>query len=446
MRFKRENYGNIAPAGFESEEEYDDFGYLNKKKNYNVKPQVENFKFTLEQACIADDVPRIAHALESGSLDINCYLQNNWTPLFYAAFYGSFNALTYLLQNGADPTIQFDYHNVVMCICNVKSISCNELILLKSLKLLLSIDKIDINAKNTTGMTALMFACKNGLLKLVEYLVDHGADLELKENQNGETALFFAVRSNQVEIVKFLLSRGADKYATDKRHQTIHRIMENKNFVDIITLLDENVEYAQQEENILKDYSCWNKVMTELENGFSLDVVSFLNTLSLKIYASTLQSNKTTFKQLLTGNRNNFANMGIVLTPHQKLLATALKCFHVRPWSPYSLGIKKNEINAETVAHALASITRQLHVLDASLIYLGAQNNRIDQRKGQNAMNNLLKIKITREKIMQLLENKVKISKSDYIGPCMFKIKQKKNINDILFAATAIVLVLLRVV
>lgn len=448
-QFKKKTYVNIVPAGYESDEEYDEFGYLNEKKCYYEASRVEDFKLTLEQACVSNDVPEIIRALESGSLDINCRLQKNWTALMYASAHGSFDAITYLLQNGADPTIHFDFYNVVMCICDFKNVFYDEVILLKSLKLLLSFDNIDINAKNTTGMTALMFACKNGWLTLVEYLVDHGADIEIKEHQSGETALFFAVRNNNDKVVQFLLSRGADKNATDKKHQTVYRIVEIKNFVEISRLLNENIDYDQPEAEklIFKDYSCWNKVMTELENGFSLDVVSFLEALSLNLYADNLQSNNITFKQLLTANRNDLANMGIVLTPHQKLLATAHKYFHIRPWSFYSLGVKKKEINAEIIAHALAGITRQLHVLDASLLYLGAQSYSIDKRKGQNAMDNLLMIKSTREKIMKLLENRqVKVSKSDYIGPCMFKIKQKKNINDILFAATAIILVLLHVV
>jgi len=62
----------------------------------------------------------------------------------------------------------------------------------------------------------------------------------LKDNQSGRTAVFFAIRFNHVHIVKFLLSKGADKEATDKQRQAIYRIVENKNIVDILNLLDIN--------------------------------------------------------------------------------------------------------------------------------------------------------------------------------------------------------------
>lgn len=447
MQFIKKSRVNVIPAGLESDEEYDEFGEFQEKKVYNIVPKVEDFQLTLQEACMTDNVPEIIRALNSQSLDINCYLNNNWTALMFAAFYGSLDAITYLLQNGADPTIDFDCHNVIMCVCNCKSINCNELILLKCLKLLLSFGNININSKDVTGMTALMFACSNGRLKLVEYLIDYGADIEMIDNQFGETALFFAVRFNHVNVVKFLLSRGANKDATDKKHQTICRIVENKYLINISNLLNSDHEDAQSKEYIFEQQTSWNKVLNELENGFPLDVKSFLCTLSMDVYVNKLISNKITFKQLLTGNIDNFANMGITLTPHQKLLVTALKCFHIQPWSNHSLTIKKNQINAEIIAQTIAVIARQLHVLDASLIYLGTQSHGLNQQKGQENMNNLMKIRLTKEKIFKLLSDKqVRISRTDYIGPCKLKIKNKKNINDIVFFATNIILVLLHVV
>ncbi|VVC28052.1 Hypothetical protein CINCED_3A004723 [Cinara cedri] len=444
MKYKKTT--NIVPAGFESDEEYyDEFGNYHQKPVY--KPQAENFQLTLQHACISNNVPEIIRALNSKSLNINCHLQNNWTPLMFAAFYGSFDAVTYLLENGADPAIHFDCHNVIMCVCNCKSVNINELDLVKCLNLFLSFNNIDINSKDTSGMTALMFACSNGWLKLVEYLVNDGADIEIVDNQNGETALFFAIRFNHFNIVKFLLSRGANKDATDKRNHTVYRIVESKNMSDMLNLLNGDVEQEQLPEFIFEEQTCWDIVIAELENGFPRDAESFLNALSMKQFTSTLKSNKTTFKQLLTWKSNVNNNVGITLTPHQKLLTTALKCFHTRNWSNQSLGMKRQEINAETIAHILAGIVRQLHVLDATLIYLESQSYILDQKKGREAIHNLMMIKYTKDKILKLLSDKeVRVSKSDYIGPCKVKTKKKKNINDIVFFGAAVLLVLLRIV
>jgi len=440
MKFQK----NIVPAGWESDE-YDEFGDLIEHKSYHVKPVVEDFQLTLKTACSTNNVPEITRVLKSGTVNINSYLHNSWTALMHAAFSGSLDAVTYLLQNGADPLIEYDCHNVIMCVCNCTSIS-NELDLLNCLKLLASFDSTDVNSKDRTGLTALMYACSNGWLKLVEFLVDHGADIELKDHQSGETALFFAVRNNHVHIVKFLLSKGADKDATDKKCQTVHRIAENKNMVDILNVLNMDYKNAQLEVYYSgEEDPYWNEVMTELENGFSKDIKSFLEILSMEIYTDHLVSNNVTFKSILTGNNDQFVNMGITLSPHRKLLASALKCFHTWGWSNYSLGLKNSNMNAEQIAQTLGIIVRQLHILDASIKYLENNNYRLDQQKGQEAINFIKKIRTSEDKIFKILDQKVRMGQVDYTGYRKTKNQNiRKNIDN-LFASAAVLLVLLRI-
>jgi len=441
MKFKK----NIVPAGWESDE-YDEFGDLIEHKSYHVKPEEEDVQLLLKNACATNNVPEIIRALSSGTVNINSYLHNSWTALMHAAFNGSLDAVTYLLQNGADPLIEFDCHNVVMCVCNCTWIS-NEFDLLNCLKLLANFDSIDINSKDRSGLTALMYACCNGWLKLVEFLVDHGADIELKDNQFGETALFFAVRFNHVNIVKFLLLKGADKNAIDKKCQTVYRIAENKNMFDILNLL--SMDYFNNE--LLEvcyfgeEHAYWNEVMTELENGFSKDIKSFLEVLSMEFYTDHLVSNKVTFKSLLTGSNDEFVNMGITLSPHRKLLAIALKCFHTYGWSNHSFGIKKGEMNAEIIAQTLGIIVRQLHVLDASIKYLGIHSYGLDQKKGQEAIALLKRIRATEDKIFNVLDQKMRICQVDYTGYHKLRNQNRKINMDVWFAGASALLVLLQI-
>jgi len=438
MKFEK----NIVPAGWESDE-YDEFGDLIEQKSYHVEPEVEDLQLTLITACTTNNVSEITRVLKSGTVNINSYLHNSWTALMHAAFNGSLDAVTYLLQNGADPLLEYDCHNVIMCVCNCTRIS-NELDLLNCLKLLANFDSIDINSKDRTGLTALMYACSNGWLKLVEFLVDHGADIELKDHQSGETALFFAVRINHVNIVKYLLSKGADKNATDKKCQTVHRIAENKNMVDILNLLSMDYKNAQPQVYYSgEEHNYWNEVMTELENGFSKDIKSFLETLSMEIYADHLVSSDITFKSLLTGSNDQFVNMGITLSPHRKLLATALKCFHMWSWSYHSLDVKKYDMNAEGIAQTLGIIVRQLHVLDASIKYLGNNSYSLNQQKGQEAINLLKKIRTTEDKIFKILDQEVRMGQVDYTGYRKIRNQNIKSNIDNLFASATVLLVLL---
>ncbi|XP_022177779.1 ankyrin repeat, SAM and basic leucine zipper domain-containing protein 1-like isoform X2 [Myzus persicae] len=440
MKFEK----SIVPAGWESDE-YDEFGDLIEHKSYHVKPEEEDFQLTLKTACATNNVSEINRILKSGTVNINSYLHNSWTALMHAAFNGALDAVTYLLQNGADPLLEFDCHNVIMCVCNCTCIS-NESDLLNCLKLLANFDSIDINSRDRTGLTALMYACSNGWLKLVEFLVDHGADIELKDHESGETALFFAVRINHVNIVKFLLSKGADKDATDNKCQTVHRIAENKNMVDILNLLSMDYKNPQLEVYYSgEENAYWNEVMTELENGFSKDIKSFLEALSMEIYTDHLVANNVDFKSLLTGNNDQLLNMGITLSPHRKLLATALKCFHTWGWSRHTLDVKKDNMNAEKIAQTLGIIVRQLHILDASIKYLGNNSYGLNQQKGQEAFNLLKRIRTTEDKIFKILDQEVRIGQVDYTGYNKIRNQNIKINMDNLFASAAVLLVLLRI-
>lgn len=445
MKIKR----NIVPAGLESDEddlEFDDYDDSIEKRTFNAKPHEEDFQLTLRNACINNDVPEIIRVLNSGSVKINSTLLNCWTCLMYAASYGSLDAVTYLLQNGADPLLQYDCHNIVMCICNSSNYIPIETDLLKCLKLVSNFEKIDINSKDRSGLTALMYASSNGYLKIVEFLINNGADIEITDNQYGETALFFAVRHNHVNVVKYLLSHGANSNATDKKCQTVHRIAENKNMTDILKLLNIDPN-AELDEYYSKEHTYWDEVMAEMENGFSKDIQLFLENLSMEIYTEKLISNKVMFKHLLSGTKDQFYDMGINLLPHRKLMVIALKTFHTWNWSNRSLGIKKYEMNADNIAQYLAIIVRQLHILDASIMYLGINSLNLDKQKGQEAMRFLMTIKATEDKIFKILDNQMRIGKVDYIGPHKLKKQNIKiNFKDKVFVTTVFTLTLLRII
>lgn len=70
------------------------------------------------------------------------------------------------------------------------------------------IDQVDINTKDyKVGDTPLLLASLNGYTKIVELLLNTGADPHYKNN-NGNTALMIATRKTNVEIVKLLIKSG----------------------------------------------------------------------------------------------------------------------------------------------------------------------------------------------------------------------------------------------
>ncbi|KAK4896470.1 hypothetical protein LTR27_005686 [Elasticomyces elasticus] len=78
------------------------------------------------------------------------------------------------------------------------------------LDMLLAHDRTNINQPDDSGCTPLMLACRCGDLDFTERLLDHGPDLEARD-QNGWTALFRATATEdcQEPVVDLLIARGA---------------------------------------------------------------------------------------------------------------------------------------------------------------------------------------------------------------------------------------------
>lgn len=75
----------------------------------------------------------------------------------------------------------------------------------------------DINAVSDTGSTPVRSACFMTNMEIVQYLVEHGADIK-KSNYNGGTCLINSVQS--VELCSYLISKGADVNAKDIQNKT----------------------------------------------------------------------------------------------------------------------------------------------------------------------------------------------------------------------------------
>ncbi|WP_342257708.1 ankyrin repeat domain-containing protein [Spiroplasma endosymbiont of Nomada ruficornis] len=89
--------------------------------------------------------------------------------------------------------------------------------------------------KNEPLVFLLHYAVDNGYFEIVEYLLQHGAYVNLKDI-NGCTPLQIAVANsdNDIEIVKLLIENGADINAQDENNCTILDYAFNNNRIEII--------------------------------------------------------------------------------------------------------------------------------------------------------------------------------------------------------------------
>ena len=94
-------------------------------------------------------------------------------------------------------------------------------------------------------LTALMEASSKGdhtMIGVVKLLVDRGADVNIR-GENGWTALIWAARAGNIEIVKYLLSKGADPHIKSSGGQTVVEL----------TLESENTNNRSELIKLLKD-------------------------------------------------------------------------------------------------------------------------------------------------------------------------------------------------
>ena len=76
----------------------------------------------------------------------------------------------------------------------------------------------NVNAKNDYGSSPMSEAALNGNIAILDKLLKAGADVE-SPNADGQTALMVIARSNNVDAAKLLLSHGANANAVEKFHE-----------------------------------------------------------------------------------------------------------------------------------------------------------------------------------------------------------------------------------
>ena len=72
----------------------------------------------------------------------------------------------------------------------------------------------------SVGFTVLHVAAEKGNLEIVQYLVEHGADVKAK-NTYETTVLHYGAGSGNMKLVQWLVKQGADVKAKDKNDFSI---------------------------------------------------------------------------------------------------------------------------------------------------------------------------------------------------------------------------------
>lgn len=137
---------------------------------------------------IAQDT-KILEALVSIGMDVNATNEGGFSPLMFAAAYGSPDAVRYLVEQGAD--------------INAKAYV------------------MDLNALH-------LAALKNPDPTVIEALLDAGLSIE-SPVLNGYTPILLAASDTKnLEVIETLIERGADTGVYDQNGATVHALVQNR--------------------------------------------------------------------------------------------------------------------------------------------------------------------------------------------------------------------------
>ena len=144
------------------------------------------------------------------------------------------------------------------------------------------------DAANIDGMTALHFAAQNGDIAILQYLVEHGADIKAQDTILSRAVLHFAAENGNLECVKYLAQHGADLLDKDAYGATALHYAAGKNHLDVVKyLVSKKMDYTA------KDTRGWT-AMHYAANGGSIDVIKYLLAKGLNINELT-NSGRTPF-------------------------------------------------------------------------------------------------------------------------------------------------------
>jgi hypothetical protein len=108
---------------------------------------------------------------------------------------------------------------------------------LKVLKELINSRAVDANFTLDRGTTALMYACANGHIQLVKYLVSARVNVNAKDPY-GTTALMWASAKGHKQVVEFLLAKGADPSVRRDDGRNALEIAVKWKKADVVKVLD----------------------------------------------------------------------------------------------------------------------------------------------------------------------------------------------------------------
>ena len=141
-------------------------------------------------------------SLLKDNVDVNTARADGTTALAWAVYRADPESVELLIQSGADVNVANDYGVTPLSLACLNS---NSGILRGLLEAGANPDQAKL-----TGETPLMTCTNTGDAAGVTLLLDHGADINIREYKGGQTALMWAAAERHAEVVRILVENSAD--------------------------------------------------------------------------------------------------------------------------------------------------------------------------------------------------------------------------------------------
>lgn len=151
-------------------------------------------------AAIRGNLETVRMLLDHGA-DVNAVAHFNWTALMVAAAKGHDLVVNLLLDHGADANVADTYGWTPLMRAAYENRA-------GAVRAFLRTGKVELDARDETGSTALHHAAAQGHVEIARLLLESGASIDAR-NAEGLTPLEMARRMEKGASVLFLESRGA---------------------------------------------------------------------------------------------------------------------------------------------------------------------------------------------------------------------------------------------
>lgn len=163
------------------------------------------------QSSMVVDYPEEVRWLLSNGAEVNVMNQDTYgyTPLAFAIKTGNMVAIRKLISFNADVVAMSNDATTPLKLVAMEAKHFPDMNWVDVASLLIQRGAM-VDEKDHYGRTPLVWACESGNIKLVELLLDCGANINAAGHEQGYTSLINAAKFGNLEMVKLLVERQAD--------------------------------------------------------------------------------------------------------------------------------------------------------------------------------------------------------------------------------------------